>query len=134
MHQSKLKAQLDSKPRNRGYVKYSALAFQIVATILILVYLGGKLDDYVKNVPSHVQAARKAEVIRDERKLPSLYKSGGWIEYLMTTNGPEPRQYRQASIDFDFYIDKQLTPIADAILIFKSSSMNDIINQQIGLF
>ena len=93
-----------------------------------------KLDDYVKNVPSHVQAARKAEVIRDERKLPSLYKSGGWIEYLMTTNGPEPRQYRQASIDFDFYIDKQLTPIADAILIFKSSSMNDIINQQIGLF
>ena len=52
----------------------------------------------------------------------------------MTTNGPEPRQYRQASIDFNFYIDKQLTPIADAILIFKSSSMNDIINQQIGLF
>lgn len=93
-----------------------------------------KLDDYVKNVPPHVQAARKAEVIRDEKKLPSLYKSGGWIEYLMTTNGPEPRQYRRASIDFDFYIDKQLTPIADAILIFKSSSMNDIINQQISLF
>lgn len=93
-----------------------------------------KLDDYVKNVPPHVQAARKAEVIRDEKKLHSLYKSGGWIEYLMTTNGPEPRQYRQASIDFNFYIDKQLTPIADAILIFKSSSMNDIINQQIGLF
>jgi len=93
-----------------------------------------KLDDYVKNVPPHVQAARKAEVIRDEKKLPSLYKSGGWIEYLMTTNGPEPRQYRRASIDFDFYIDKQLIPIADAILIFKSTSMNDIINQQIGLF
>ena len=93
-----------------------------------------KLDDYVKNVPPHVQAARKAEVIRDEKKLPSLYKSGGWIEYLMTTNGPEPRQYRRASIDFDFYIDKQLTPIADAILIFKSSSMDDIINQQISLF
>ena len=50
MRQSKLKAQLDNKPRNRGYAKYSALAFQIVATILILVYLGGKLDDYVKNV------------------------------------------------------------------------------------
>ena len=93
-----------------------------------------KLDDYVKNVPPHVQAARKAEVIREERQLPSLYKSGGWIDYVMTISGPEPRQYRQAPIDFDFYIDKQLTPIADAILIFKSSSMDDIINQQIGLF
>ena len=93
-----------------------------------------KLDDYVKNVPPHVQAARKAEVIREKRQLPSLYKSGGWIDYIMTTSGPEPHQYRQSPIDFDFYIDKQLTPIADAILIFKSSSMDDIINQQIGLF
>ncbi len=49
MRQSKLKAQLDSKPRNRGYAKYSALAFQIVATILIVVYAGGKLDAYLNN-------------------------------------------------------------------------------------
>jgi len=93
-----------------------------------------KLDDYVKNVPPHVQAARKAELIREEKNLPSLYKSGGWIEYIMTSSGPEPRLYRRAAIDYDFYIEKQLTPIADSILIFKSSSMDDILNQQIGLF
>ncbi len=93
-----------------------------------------KLDDYVKNVPPHVQAARKAESIRAEKNLPSLYKSGGWIEYIMTTSGPEPRLYRQAPIDYDFYIEKQLAPIADSILVFKSSSMDDIFNQQIGLF
>lgn len=93
-----------------------------------------KLDDYVKNVPPHVQAARKAEAIREEKKLPSLYKAGGWIEYIMTSSGPEPRLYRSAPIDYDFYIEKQLAPIADSILIFKSSSMDDILNQQIGLF
>jgi DNA polymerase II len=93
-----------------------------------------KLDDYVKNVPPHVQAARKAEKIRQQRGLPSLYQSGGWIEYVMTTNGPEPRQYRQSAIDFDFYLDKQLAPIADSILVFQSTSLNDILNKQIGLF
>lgn len=93
-----------------------------------------KLDDYVKNVPPHVQAARKAEVIRRQRNLPSLYKSKSWVEYLMTTSGPEHRQYRTAPIDYDFYLEKQLTPIADSILIFRSSSMSGILNQQIGLF
>lgn len=93
-----------------------------------------KLVDYVKNVPPHVQAARKAERIRKERGLPSLYESGGWIEYIMTLNGPEPAQYRESAIDYDFYFEKQLAPIADAILVFKSSSMNEIMNKQIGLF
>lgn len=93
-----------------------------------------KLSDYVKNIPPHVQAARKAELVRKERDLPSLYQFGGWIEYIMTINGPEPRQYRQSAIDYDFYIDKQLAPIVDAILVFKSSSMDKILNKQIGLF
>lgn len=93
-----------------------------------------KLGDYIKNVPPHVQAARKAEAIRKERGLPSLYESGGWIEYVITVNGPEPRQYRLSAIDFDFYIEKQLQPIADSILGFRSSSMDEILNKQIGLF
>lgn len=93
-----------------------------------------KLQDYVKNVPPHVQAARKAEAIRREKGLPGLYESGGWIEYLMTSSGPEPRQYRQSAIDYDFYIEKQLAPIADAILVFEGQSMEKVLTQQIGLF
>ena len=58
----------------------------------------------------------------------------GWIEYIMTINGAEPRQYRESAIDFEFYIERQLAPIADAILAFKSSSMDKILNNQIGLF
>lgn len=93
-----------------------------------------KLAAYVKNVPPHVQAARKAEVIRSARGLPSLYESGGWIEYIMTVNGPEPKQYLSSAIDFDFYIDKQLAPIADSVLVFQSQTMDRILNKQIGLF
>ncbi len=93
-----------------------------------------KLKDYVKNVPPHVQAARKAEVIRNERGLPNLYDQGGWIEYIMTINGPEPKQYRQSAIDVDFYVERQITPIVDSILVFKSTSMKELLDKQIGLF
>ena len=60
--------------------------------------------------------------------------SGGWIEYVMTLNGPEPHVYRESPIDYQFYIDKQLAPIADAILSFQSASLGAIIDQQMGLF
>lgn len=120
-----------------GYVKQlvkDILAGKFEKELVLRKRLRRKLDDYQKNVPPHVQAARKAEAIRRERNLPSLYQSGGWIEYIMTTGGPEPRQYRTSPIDMDFYIDKQLAPIADAILIFKESSMDEILNRQMGLF
>lgn len=93
-----------------------------------------RLEQYVKNVPPHVQAARKAERIRQERDLPALYESGGWIEYLMTVNGPEPRQYCSSPVDYDFYIEKQLAPIADAILVFEGTNLDELMTQQIGLF
>ncbi|HKI74116.1 MAG TPA: DNA polymerase II, partial [Pseudomonadales bacterium] len=56
-----------------------------------------KLEDYQKNVPPHVRAARRAEEIRQARGLTSLYSGGGWVEYVMTVNGPEPRAYRESA-------------------------------------
>jgi len=52
----------------------------------------------------------------------------------MTSSGPEPYQYRQSPIDTDFYIDKQLAPIADSILVFRQTSMSEILDRQLGLF
>ena len=92
------------------------------------------LSDYTKSTPPHVQAARKAEKIRAEKGLRSLYASGGWIEYVMTVNGPEPKQYRSSHIDHQFYVDKQLAPIADAIIGFKGASMKAITGKQLDLF
>lgn len=119
------------------YVKQTVadiLAGKFDSELVLRKRLRRKLADYVKNVPPHVQAARKAESIRKQRNLPSIYKSGAWVEYVMTVAGPEPKQYRRSPVDFDFYIEKQLAPIADAILVFKSSSIHAILNKQIGLF
>lgn len=125
---------------NEPFVEYIK---QIVADIQNGVFgpelvlrkrLRRKLSDYVKNVPPHVQAARKAEEIRKKLQLPARYEHGGWVEYVMTKAGPEPRQYRQSPVDYDFYIDKQLAPIADSILVFQQSSMGKILDRQIGLF
>ena len=94
-----------------------------------------QLDDYEKNVPPHVRAARRAQEIRRARGLSMTSTfGGGWIEYLMTLNGPEPRLYQESPIDYQFYIGKQLTPIADAILSFQSASLGTIIDQQMELF
>jgi len=93
-----------------------------------------KLEEYEKNVPPHVRAARRAEEIRRSRGLAKLYSSGSWVEYVMTVNGPEPRAYQESPFDYQFYIDRQLAPIADAILSFKSTSLAAITDKQLGLF
>ncbi len=119
------------------YVKQTVVALlegNFESELVLRKRLRRKLSDYVKNVPPHVQAARKAENIRQRRNLPSMYEAGGWIEYVMTVNGPEPRQFRESVIDYEFYVEKQLAPIADSILVFKASSLHAILNTQIGLF
>ena len=93
-----------------------------------------KIDDYVKNVPPHVRAARLARNIRQSRGLPTTLETGGWIEYLMTVSGPEPRQYVTSPLDYVFYVERQLSPIADAIFSFKSTSLAKITDRQMSLF
>jgi len=92
------------------------------------------LEEYTKNVPPHVRAARQAEDIRKERGLAPQHTRGSWVEYVMTRNGPEPRQYRSSPIDYDFYIDRQLAPIADAILALESTSLAELVDKQMDLF
>ena len=93
-----------------------------------------KLNDYTKNVPPHVRAARLADTERLKRGLKPTYEHGGWIEYQMTLNGPEPLPYVNSAIDYHFYMDRQLAPIADAILSLEGSSLALLMDKQIGLF
>lgn len=93
-----------------------------------------QLTEYQKNVPPHVKAARLADEIRAERGLPKQYQNGGWIEYVMTTKGPEPLAYVTSPIDHNFYIERQLAPIADAILSFDGTSLGAILDKQLALF
>ena len=102
-----------------------------------LVYrkrLRQKLSDYQKNIPPHAQAAIKAEKLFAERNTPSRYKRAGWIEYVITVNGPETLECHTSALNYGHYIDKQLTPIADTILAALGSSMESIFQDQYELF
>ncbi len=93
-----------------------------------------KLDDYVRNVPPHVRAARLADQHRESLGLAPRYNQGGWIEYVMTVNGPEPLAYVRSQLDYEFYVDRQLAPIADAVLSLQNSSLAKLTDRQMGLF
>ncbi|MBV1921623.1 MAG: DNA polymerase II [Pseudomonadales bacterium] len=93
-----------------------------------------KLSDYQKNVPPHVQAARKADERNVQLGKPEQFEFGGWSEYIMTLNGPEPIMYAESSLDYDFYIERQLGPAVDGILQFMGTSLQQITDQQMGLF
>ena len=102
-----------------------------------LVYrkrLRKKLSDYQKNVPPHAQAAIKAEAEFKRRGQPSRYRNRSWIEYVITVAGAQTLECQNARLDYDHYVDKQLTPIADTILTAIGSSMDAITRQQQDLF
>ncbi|RRW43298.1 DNA polymerase II [Pseudomonas luteola] len=103
----------------------------------LLVYrkrLRRRLDDYQRNVPPHVQAARMADAYNDEKGRPRQYQNGGWISYLMTKAGPEPLEARRSPVDYNHYIERQLKPIADAILPFVNDRFARLIDVQLDLF
>ncbi|HEQ3587411.1 TPA: DNA polymerase II [Vibrio harveyi] len=102
-----------------------------------LVYqkrLRRKLHEYQKNIPPQVRAARLADDINAKLGRPLQYQNRGRIEYLITVNGPEPHEYRNSPIDYQHYIDKQLKPIADAILPFIGTDFEQLSAPQMGLF
>lgn len=87
------------------------------------------LHEYQKNVPPHVQAARK--YVQDTG---NRLRRGDWINYVITVNGPEPLETRKSPIDYQHYVDKQLTPVADSILHFMDESLVQLVDNQLSLF
>ncbi|TEW52539.1 DNA polymerase II [Psychromonas algicola] len=92
------------------------------------------LADYVKNIPPQVRAARLADQKNAQLGLPLRYQERGRIGYLLTINGPEPKEYLQSNIDYQQYVDKQLKPIAEAILPVLGKDFNIITSDQMSLF
>ncbi|NLT52312.1 MAG: DNA polymerase II [Ignavibacteria bacterium] len=80
-------------------------------------------ESYVKNIPPHIKAAKM------------LSKKEDYIEYYITKNGPVPVKLLSGAIDYHHYIEKQLQPIADSLLMLTGRSFNDIIkSEQMNFF
>jgi DNA polymerase-2 len=117
----------------RDYVR-KTLAGEFDDRLIYRKRLRRTLDDYQRNVPPHVRAARIADDYNDRQGRPRQYQNGGWISYVITVAGPEPLEIRSAPIDYDHYISRQLQPVADAILPFVDDDFSTLIGGQLGLF
>lgn len=84
------------------------------------------LEQYEKNIPPHAQAAKLLQAIYPQRRIQR-------VEYRMTVNGVEPLELEQSPLDYDFYLERQLAPIADSILYFVGQQFDQIISRQITL-
>ena len=81
------------------------------------------VDEYTKNIPQHVKAARM------------LPETTGTVYYVITKRGPVPVELKHTDIDYDHYIDKQIKPIADSVLILLGESFNSIVqSDQLSFF
>ena len=94
----------------------------------LLVYhksLRKPLADYTETTPPHVKAARL---------LPT--PPGRRIDYIMTLAGPQPVGFQDSPIDYDHYIEKQVEPVADALLTQLGTSFGAVMGsaRQLELF
>ena len=92
-----------------------------------LVYrkrLRRRVDQYTRNIPPHVQAARK------------LGKKVRWVRYVITASGPEPVEEGcdPPRPDYEHYRERQLAPAADGLLNFLHTSFSAITDRQTTMF
>jgi DNA polymerase-2 len=81
------------------------------------------VDEYTKNIPQHVKAARL------------LPEASGTVYYVITKRGPIPVELKHTDIDYDHYIEKQLKPIADSVLSLLGESFDSIVqSDQLSFF
>jgi DNA polymerase II len=102
-----------------------------------LVYrkrLRGRLDAYDRAVPPHVRAAMLADQNNVRLGRPRQYQTGGWISYVITTQGPEPIEARKSAFDYDHYLLHQLKPVGDAILSQMGDRFDALSSDQSELF
>ena len=73
------------------------------------------VEDYTKNIPQHVRAARLID------------QNSGTIYYVITKRGPIPVELKHNDIDYQHYIEKQIKPIADSVLSLTGDSFDSIV-------
>lgn len=95
-----------------------------------LVYkkrLTKSLEEYTKAQPPHVKAARML--------VEKNISVGRDISYVMTRRGPVPLQLDHEDLDYEHYIEKQIRPLADSVLIFFEKNFDNIVvGDQLSLF
>ncbi|MBR9729559.1 DNA polymerase II [Shewanella intestini] len=87
-------------------------------------------EQYTAKSSPHVKAA----LILSEKKDDLKYsRKGQQVSYLMTLRGAFPYELSPTDIDVNYYIEKQLKPIAEPILALMGKRFENIISNQLSL-
>jgi len=82
--------------------------------------------EYIKSIPPHVKAALL---------LGEAGANARESRYVMTLRGPIPVALPHPDLDYGHYVEKQLVPIFDAVMMFSGTSFHEIIHgRQLSLF
>ncbi|MFH1143292.1 MAG: DNA polymerase II [Candidatus Eisenbacteria bacterium] len=133
---------------------WTVLAKDFQRHLLFLVLQGEPVEEFVRGTVQDLRAGRrdgdliyrkslrKALAAYDRTSPPHVKAArlmhgghGRVIRYVMTTAGPQPIGFVTAGLDYEHYLEKQLRPIADSILIHAGTDMETILGRrQLGLF
>ncbi len=106
---------------------------------LELIYskrLSRPLSSYTKVMPPHVKAAQIKEKYNEDHGFGhEFHEAKKRIEYFYRRYGVVPFQSEDDLVDIDYehYIEKQITPIADSVLVHFNLSMDALLSKQMGL-
>lgn len=81
------------------------------------------LEEYTKTSPPHVKAARKVKGF-----------SARVVKYVITSEGPEVVGFVKGRLDYEHYLEKQVKPVAESILIFYNLKFDEFLSGQKDLF
>ncbi|WP_434940667.1 DNA polymerase II [Shewanella sp. HL-SH8] len=88
------------------------------------------VEDYTAKSTPHVRAAK---LMAKYQQNSDWLKRGAVIEYVITTAGVQPVCDKDWLMDYDYYIEKQIQPIAEPILSLLGLSYGDFSNGQMSL-
>jgi DNA polymerase-2 len=80
-------------------------------------------EKYTKTTPPHVKAARQM-----------AERDGRLVSYVMTTEGAEPAENPRNPLDYDHYVEKQIRPVAEAVLACLGTSWARVCSGQADMF
>ncbi|MEQ5874086.1 DNA polymerase II [Pseudoalteromonas sp. NFXS39] len=110
------------------YVK-KLYAGEFDSSLIYRKRLGQHLTDYQKNIPPHVKAAKQH--LADNPHL--AFQRGQIIEYVYTPSGAE-YFIGEHNYDYSIYVNKQLLPIAEMIVVDLGTIVSSLSDRQIQLF
>ena len=103
---------------------------ELDSELIFTKHLRRNLEDYTAKSAPHLKVARAlCDINQDQR----FAKRGARIEYVMTLNGAAPAEQTSSLIDYDYYLSRQLEPIAEPILSILKTSFSEVATNQMSL-